>query len=155
MPSENCVDKELLFLFSLRGCLFTVPTSSQGAAGKQRCCSHILRSAALRPPRLHASSLSSVPRSAWYASWLQRPLCAARVKVSRLRPGDSVSVPPRLFHVLSVPKRLGGLFPWPHADLVLCFGSDRFLVGWLPVVFSLSCTDENSPFCCEGQTMHG
>lgn len=42
----------------------------------------------------------------------------------------------------------------PHADLVLCFGSDRFPVGWLPVVFSLSCTDENSPFCCEGQTMN-
>lgn len=42
----------------------------------------------------------------------------------------------------------------PHADLVLCFGSDRFLVGWLPVVFSLSCTDEKPPFCCEGQTMN-
>lgn len=44
--------------------------------------------------------------------------------------------------------------PEGRTDLVLCFGSDRFPVGWLPVVFSLSCTDENAPFCCEGHTMN-
>lgn len=90
-----------------------------------------------------------------FLSWLQRPFCAAR--------GEGVQIETRWQRipslpgsiVLCAPKLLAGLFLWPYADLVLCFGSDRFPVGWLPVVFSLSCTDENSPFCCEGQTMHG
>lgn len=55
----------------------------------------------------------------------------------------------RVGEVASVPSSQGTSLtgrprPRPHADLVLCFGSDRFPVGWLPVVFSLSCTDESS-----------
>lgn len=132
------------------GVLGASTSSSLGSVWSDR--SWASSSMATRPPCLHASSSFPI-----FLSLVLLSTCPGRR--GAIQSGWGSRVRSRAGQHLCPLAVTGVLCPSPthrpHADLLLCFGSDRFPVGWLPVVFSLWCTDENSPFCCEGQTMHG
>lgn len=146
-----------LVSFLRRDSCFQAPRYFAGKDAGKTCLPRGFSRLTLHSPCLHASSsfpflLLLVPLGGVLAAEVS--LCSHRCSCLG---GDQAAVCPLLFRLCGwyLCPAPGWLLLRPHNDLLLCFGSDRFPVGWLPVVFSLSCTDENSPFCCEGQTMHG
>lgn len=104
--------------------------------------------AAPQPPCLHGSSFPVfLSLFLLHVSWTRRTFQSSWGCACPEGLGGICPLPTRALSLVFSAQGQPAPFLWPHADLLLCFGSDRFPVGWRPVVCSLSCTDENSPFC--------